>query len=91
MQSFDDYLAASARDSSYGSPLEVEALARVFDVQIILIPCIADFAVMSFRTSQAKRVLVLWVPRQAHRSFDSEGGRQKIPGSGFKHHNWTCT
>ena len=60
MQSFDDYLAASARDSAYGSPLEVEALARVFDVQIILIPCIADFAVMSFRTSQAKRVLVLW-------------------------------
>ena len=60
MQSFDDYLAASARDSSYGSPLEVEALARVFDVQIILIPYIADFAVMSFRTSQAKRVLVLW-------------------------------
>ncbi|CAE7423514.1 OTU5 [Symbiodinium pilosum] len=59
-QSFDDYLAASARDSSYGSPLEVEALARVFDVQIILIPCLADFAVMSFRTSQAKRVLVLW-------------------------------
>ena len=60
MQSFDDYLAASAKDGSYASPLEVEALARVFDVQIILIPCIADFAVMSFRTSQAKRVLVLW-------------------------------
>ena len=60
MKSFDDYLAASARDSSYGSPLEVEALARVFDVQIILIPYMADFAVMSFRTSQAKRVLVLW-------------------------------
>ena len=60
MQSFDDYLAASAKDSSYGSPLEVEALARVYDVQIILIPSLADFAVMSFRTSQAKRVLVLW-------------------------------
>ena len=60
MQSFDDYLAASAKEGAYGSPLEVEALARVFDIQIILIPCIADFAVMSFRTSQAKRVLVLW-------------------------------
>ena len=60
MQSFDDYLAASAQNSSYGSPLEVEALARVYDVQIILIPSLADFAVMSFRTSQAKRVLVLW-------------------------------
>ena len=60
MQSFDDYLAASARDCSYGSPLEVEALARVFDVQIVVIPYMADFAVMSFRTSQAKRVLVLW-------------------------------
>ena len=60
MQNFDDYLVASAREGAYGSPLEVEALARVFDVQIILIPCIADFAVMSFRTSQAKRVIVLW-------------------------------
>ena len=60
MQSFDDYLVASAQDGAYGSPLEVEALARVYDVQIILIPCIANFAVMSFRTSQAKRVIVLW-------------------------------
>ena len=60
MQSFDDYLAASAQNCAYGSPLEIEALARVFDVQIILIPCLADFAVMSFRTSQAKRILVLW-------------------------------
>ena len=60
MQSFDEYLVASAQDGAYGSPLEVEALARVYDVQIILIPCLADFAVMSFRTSQAKRVLVLW-------------------------------
>ena len=55
MQSFDEYLVASAQDGAYGSPLEVEALARVYDVQIILIPCLADFAVMSFRTSQAKR------------------------------------
>ncbi|CAE7637517.1 unnamed protein product [Symbiodinium pilosum] len=46
MQSFDDYLAASAQNCAYGSPLEVEALARVYDVQIILIPCIADFAIM---------------------------------------------
>ena len=60
MQSFDDYLAASAQNCAYGSPLEIEALARVYDVQIILIPCLADFAVMSFRASQAKRILVLW-------------------------------
>ena len=60
MQSFDDYLAASAQNCAYGSPLEVEALARVYDVQIILIPCIADFAIMSFRSTQAKRILVLW-------------------------------
>ena len=60
MQNFEDYLVASAQEGAYGSPLEVEALARVYDVQIILIPCIADFAVMSFRTSQAKRIIVLW-------------------------------
>ena len=60
MQSFDDYLAASAQNCAYGSPLEIEALARVYDVQIILIPCLADFAIMSFRTMQAKRILVLW-------------------------------
>ena len=60
MQSFEDYLVASAQNGAYGSPLEVEALARIYDVQIILIPLLADFAVMSFRTSQAKRVIVLW-------------------------------
>ena len=78
MQSFEDYLVASAQDSAYGSPLEIEALARVYDVQIILIPCLADFAVMSFRTSQAKRIIVLWyhdkhidllIPKDAVRKY----------------------
>ena len=59
LDSFDTYLQESAKDSAYASPLEIEARARIFDVRVLVIPCLADFEVMAFRASQEKRVLVL--------------------------------
>ena len=59
LDSFDTYLQESAKDSAYASPLEIEARARIFDVRVLVIPCLADFEVIAFRASQEKRVLVL--------------------------------
>ena len=56
---FSEYITAIGRDASWGSTLEIRALARLFDVKIVIFPRQFHFPVAAVHTQQKKRIVVL--------------------------------
>ena len=56
---FAEYLAAIGREGSWGSSLEIRALARLYDTRIVIFPRQFHFNVAAVHTQQKRRVVVL--------------------------------
>ena len=59
-KSFDEYLAAIRQLKQFASELELRALARIYNVRVLVVPASDLFTPMVFHTN-AKRMLVLWL------------------------------
>ena len=59
---WDSYIAAVSAESAYVSDLELRALARLYDVKVVLVPQLACFPPVVFHSGQKspKRCLMLW-------------------------------
>ena len=60
-KTFDDYLAAAAQLGSLASELELQALSRIYDTRIMVLPASDCFLPMVFHTSQKRKMIVLWL------------------------------
>ncbi|CAE7570918.1 Otud6a, partial [Symbiodinium sp. KB8] len=56
---FAEYLTAIGREGSWGSSLEIRALARLYDTRIVIFPRQFHFNVAAVHTQQKRRVVVL--------------------------------
>ena len=59
-KSFDEYLTAIRQLKQFASELELRALARIYNVRVLIVPASDAFTPMVFHTN-AKRMLVLWL------------------------------
>ncbi|CAE7784354.1 unnamed protein product, partial [Symbiodinium sp. CCMP2456] len=59
-KTFDDYLAAIRQLKQFSSELEIRALARIYNIRVLIVPASDAFTPMVFH-AQAKRMLVLWL------------------------------
>ena len=62
LASWDEYLAQISAESAYVSDLELKAVARLYDIKVVLIPELACFAPVVFHSGQKspKRCLIMW-------------------------------
>ena len=59
-EAFNRYLGAIAGESAYASELEAQAISRIFNCCLCVIPQDGRFAPMMFRESQRARSVILW-------------------------------
>ncbi|CAE7228019.1 Ptchd3 [Symbiodinium sp. CCMP2592] len=62
LDSWDTYITAVSSESAYISDLELKAMARLYDVKVVLVPEMACFPPVVFHSGQKspKRCLIFW-------------------------------
>ena len=80
LDTWEAYITAVSAESAYVSDLEIRALARLYDVRVVLVPQLACFPPVVFHSCQKspKRCLVMWYSERHLDLLVTEEGK-RIP------------